>query len=642
MGSIVVGTAGHIDHGKSALVKALTGTDPDRLKEEQTRGITIDLGFAHLAVGDLRIAFVDVPGHERFVRNMLAGAGGIDAVLLVVAADEGVKPQTREHFEICRLLGIDRGLVVLSKADLVDAERLALVTLEIRDLVAGSFLASAPIVPASTRTGAGLDAVRGALAALGNRPPRQARRGLVRYPVDRAFTVKGFGTVVTGTLVSGHVAEGDDLVALPGARAVRVRGVQIHGRTVSAADAPCRAAINTGAVGTQELGRGLTLASAGSLAVTRRVDVRLAHVPGALLLRHGARVRVHQGTAEVAGRVALCAVRGADKGPWHLAGPGEVSVSVPQAGEGYARLRLEQPLVLTRGDRLVLRTFSPPATVGGAVVLDPEPPPGRLRRQAAFERFDELSASETFARIWLAEAGPRGLGAIDLVRRGGLDEVTAAAWLSSAAAGPAVAAAGRYFDAAYVEGIGARVVAELAGFHQAQPGQDGMPREALRARAARGAPPALFDAVLAGLGTGGRIRGTDRLALASHRSVVEAGDARAMQGVVDGLRQAGLTPPDLAALAASVGVPAASLPPLLQRLVRERRVVRLGTLVFHPDALAALKADVQAMRRAGVTDLDVAAFKARYGLSRKFAIPLLEWLDRERVTRRVGELRRIL
>lgn len=642
MRSIVVGTAGHIDHGKSALVKALTGIDPDRLKDERVRGITIDLGFAHLALGDLTIAFVDVPGHERFVRNMLAGAGGIDAVMLVVAADEGVKPQTREHFDICRLLGVDRGLIALSKADLVDADALELAALDVRELVAGSFLEGAPVVPVSARTGAGLEALRARLLALGSGPARQHRLGLVRYPVDRAFTVKGFGTVVTGTLVSGRVAEGDDLVALPEARPVRVRGVQVHGRPVHAADAPCRVAINAGAVETGQIGRGVTLASAGSLAVTRRLDVRLVHVGGARPLRHGARVRVHHGTSDVGGRIALCAVREAGADRWRVAEPGEPSVTVPHGGEAYARLRLERPMVVTRDDRLILRAFSPPATIGGGIVLDPEPPPGRLRRQAAFARFEQLSTGETCARTWLAEAGSRGLTAIDLVRRGGLEVGAAEAWLSSPAAGPAVAAGGRFFDRAFVDGVAARLTAELAGFHRAHPAEEGMPREAARERAAGEAPPALFDAVVARLRAREVLRGTDRLALASHRTTVAAGEGQAAGVIVGLLREAGLAPPEPVVLGTAAGVPAAVVPRLLARLVRERRVARLGTLFFHPDALAVLKADVQAMRRAGVTEIDVAAFKTRYGLTRKFAIPLLEWLDRERVTRRVGQVRRIL
>jgi selenocysteine-specific elongation factor len=641
--SIVVGTAGHIDHGKSALVKALTGTDPDRLKEEQARGITIDLGFAHLPLGEVTIALVDVPGHERFVRNMLAGAGGIDAVILVVAADEGVKPQTREHFEICRLLGVDRGVIVLSKADLAEAGTLGLAETDARELVAGSFLEGAPIVPVSARTGFGLEALRAALGSLTGRPPRRARDGIVRYPIDRAFTVKGFGTVVTGTLVSGRVTEGAELVALPEGRSVRVRGLQVHGRPTREADAPARVAINVGAVETHQIGRGVTLASAGSLAVTRRADLKVSLIAGTRPLRHGARVRVHEGTSDVGGRVAICAVRPAATGVWRLAEPGEAAVSVPAAGEAYVRIRLEQPMAITRGDRVILRAFSPPATIGGGLVLDPEPPAGRLRRAAALARFDRLAAGPDFVSVWLTEAGLRGLTGADLVRRGGLDAGAAAAWLSGArSTSLAVAADRRFFDAAVAARVASDAVAELGRFHLAHPADAGMPREAVRERVAHGAPPALFDVVLASLVERGLVHGTDRLALASHTPAVDAADAAATASVLRQLRDAGLAPPEPGALAAAADVAARRVEALLQRLARDGRVLRLGTLFFHPEALTRLKADVLEMRRTGTVELDVAAFKARYGLSRKFAIPLLEWLDRERVTRRVGQTRRIL
>src|SRR5262245_60614256 len=273
--SIVVGTAGDIAHGKSALVKALTGTDPDRLKEEQERGITIDLGFAHATIGAVDVGFVDVPGHERFVRNMLAGAGGIDAVLLVVAADESVKPQTREHFEICRLLGIERGLIVLTKSDLADPDMLDLAALDVRELVAGSFLEPAPIVPVSARTGAGLDALRAAIASIARTSVRPGRGDAVRLPIDRVFTVKGFGTVVTGTLVAGRVSENDELIALPDDRRVRIRGLQVHGQPVRTVESPHRVAVNLGSVDVHTLARGVTLATPASLPVTRRVDVHV-------------------------------------------------------------------------------------------------------------------------------------------------------------------------------------------------------------------------------------------------------------------------------------------------------------------------------------------------------------------------------
>jgi selenocysteine-specific elongation factor len=308
MKSVVVGTAGHIDHGKSALVQALTGTDPDRLKEEKARGISIDLGFAHTLVGDVNVAFVDVPGHERFVKNMLAGVGGIDLVLLVIAADESLMPQTREHFDICKLLRIPAGIVAITKSDLADADTLELTRLEVRDLVAGSFLENAAVVPVSARTGAGVDDLRAALAAAASQVRGRAADGPVRLPVDRVFSIKGFGTVVTGTLVSGRIRAEDRLLAVPaasGGKNVTVRGVQVHGAKQDEAAAGQRAAVNLAGVEVQDLQRGQALVSPNTFEVSRLADAALEMLPGAKPLRHGARVRFHQGTAEILGRVAV-------------------------------------------------------------------------------------------------------------------------------------------------------------------------------------------------------------------------------------------------------------------------------------------------------------------------------------------------
>jgi selenocysteine-specific elongation factor len=648
--TLVIGTAGHIDHGKSALVKALTGTDPDRLKEEQARGITIDLGFAHTVIDDVNVAFVDVPGHERFVRNMLAGAGGIDAVALVIAADESVMPQTREHFEICRLLGVERGLIVLSKSDRVDADGLEIAALEARELVAGSFLEAAPILAVSARTGAGLDELRRALCDLAKGSTRLARAGVVRLPVDRVFTVKGFGTVVTGTLVSGDIRAGDELVVMPEGRPVRVRGVQVHGRDVGSAHAPARAAINLGAIEVSELARGVTLSSADALTVTRRVDARvelIAKGHGLRALRHGARVRVHHGTAERLGRVAMCAVKSAGESDWRLAAVGESSVEAAPGSEVYARLRLEQPMALTRGDRFILRADSPPMTIGGGVVIDPAPPPAGLRRPPTLARFQAVDTS-SFARTWLGEAGARGLGAVDLIARGGLEADQSRDLMSALVKhGDAVLVGPRVVDAAVVRAMEARVIAELEAFHSREPKERGMPREALRERAAPHAPASLVDAVFTRMSEGGTIAGADRVALTTHRAVSSPEEDQQAARVAGVLRDAGLMPPDPAAIATETGLSADVVTRALQNLARERTAVRLDGLYFHAEALARLRQDVQALGASRATPgalarVDVASFKDRYGLSRKFAIPLLEWLDRERVTKRVGDARVIL
>ena len=376
MRSIVIGTAGHIDHGKSALVRALTGTDPDRLKEEQERGITIDLGFAHLQTEgppketqqtDVDLAFVDVPGHERFVKNMLAGVGGIDLVMLVVAADESVMPQTREHFHICRLLQVPAGLVVITKSDLSDRETLELARLEVRELVAGSFLADAPVVAVSSRTGDGLEVLERRRSCRWRRRCRYAAlTDPYGCPIDRVFSMKGFGTVVTGTLVSGRLQTEQELVVLPQQRDTRVSGLQVHGRSQASAEAGRRVAVNLGGVDVSDVARGHTLTDRGAFEPTRRLDARLDLLPEARPLRQGARVRFHCGTAELLGRVSLAERPRAETGPepGTLANPREL----------YARFHLESPAVVTRGDRFIVRAYSPSDTIGGGVVLDPRPP----------------------------------------------------------------------------------------------------------------------------------------------------------------------------------------------------------------------------------------------------------------------------
>jgi selenocysteine-specific elongation factor len=598
--SLILGTAGHIDHGKSALVLALTGIDPDRLKEEKARGITIELGFAHAVIGDIDVSFVDVPGHERFVRTMLAGAGGIDAVLLVVAADESVMPQTREHLAICRLLGVERGVIVLTKSDLVDDETCAVTALEVRALVEGTFLATAPIVPVSARTGAGLDALREAVAAIHAGPSRQGRGDVVRMPVDRSFTIRGFGTVVTGTLVSGRISKGDELAVLPAGRRVRVRGVQVHGRDAAGAEAPQRTAVNLAGVEVDALGRGVTLATPDAFVPTRRVDARIALLEGEEL-RHGSRVRVYNGTSDLGARVAIAAVR-APGGPWARAVDSEIGVAVPRGGEAFVRLRFSAPAVLTRLDRLVLRARSPAITIGGGVVLDPAPPDGGLRRASTLERFlgldvepgagADMDRLTTAFGVWIEEAGDRGLDLADLTRRAAVAGAVAERAVSTLVkAGRATIVEGRVFEADAARKLEAAAAAVRV--------------------ARQPAPVAPEDAPL--------------------RDQVEAVVLRAR-----------LSPPDAEAIGVETRLTRPVIDRLIVELVRDGRLVRLGPLAFHRDALTTLKSEVKALAAAAPgrkAQVDVAAFKERYGISRKYAIPLLEWLDRERVTRRVGDAR---
>jgi selenocysteine-specific elongation factor len=641
MRSIVVGTAGHIDHGKSALVRALTGTDPDRLKEEKARGITIDLGFAHLVDGDTNFAFVDVPGHERFVRNMLAGAGGIDVVLLVIAADESVMPQTREHFAICRLLDVPTGAIVLTKIDVADRETQELAALESRELVAGSFLEHAPMVSVSSKTGEGLDALRAVLRDLAARVTPRNARGSTRLPVDRVFTLKGFGTVVTGTLVTGTMREGQPLMVLPGGRAASARGVQVHGQAQAAAGAGHRVAVNLGGLEVADLARGATLCEPGSLEPSTRFDVVVDLLPDAKPLRHGARVRFHQGTSEVMGRVALAAPRQDERGADEAAS--QPTAELRPGGSAYARLRLEQPAVVTRGDRFILRAYSPTVTIGGGVVLDPHPPRSAVRTAAGVARFRQLDASAPLDRVLMTlvdERGVHGLLRVSVVSRAG------------ASPEQADAAVGRLVDAGRLTVVGDLLVSRralektatcllesLKTHHAAHPTSEGLHREEARARLMPHAAAAVFDAVLAPLVASGRVSARDRLSLAGHVLALSEDEVRVRDRLVRLYFDAGLAPPDTATAQAAAG-DARTVDRITSLLIRQRALVKVDTLIFHADRLEALKAEVRALKTAGASPrIDVASFKERYGISRKFAIPLLEYLDRERVTKRVGEAR---
>jgi selenocysteine-specific elongation factor len=630
--SVVIGTAGHIDHGKSALVMALTGTDPDRLKEEKARGITIDLGFAHADVGGFALAFVDVPGHERFVKNMLAGVGGIDAVMLVIAADESVMPQTREHFAICRLLQVRFGVIALTKSDLVDADTLELARLEARELVAGSALSDAPMVAVSAKTGQGLNALRDALAAVASAVPERSPVGPPRLPIDRVFSMRGFGTVVTGTLASGTIRADEELVLLPSGRRVKVRGVQVHGAARPSAGAGRRVAVNLQGVEVQDIGRGETLTHPGAFEETRRFDAVIDLLPDARPLRHGARVRFHHGTTELLGRVAL-ATETTDKS------------QIDPGGRAFARIRLEAPAVLTRGDRFIIRQYSPSITIGGGRVLDPAPARSPIRTASAAARFQRLDRDDDAAALaFVEERRGAGLSIEALARRAGLrveDALTIANAL--AASGSVRIVAGQVFGAPRVAALEQKLLAAVTEHHRLQPLSEGLPREEARERVFRLAAPALFDDVLQRLVAAGKLAGRDRLSLPGRGVSLTPEETRAQEAIDRVFREAGFAPPDLAGAAAAAGVATAVAERVSKLLLRQKTLVKVDTLLFHIQSLDRLKQDVATLKGQGTAArVDVAAFKERYGISRKYAIPLLEWLDRERITRRTGDARVIL
>lgn len=634
MTSLVVGTAGHIDHGKSTLVRALTGIDPDRLKEEKARGITIELGFAHAVIGETRVAFVDVPGHERFVRTMLAGVGGIDCVLLIVAADESVMPQTREHFDICRLLRIPRGIIVLTKADLADADTRQLVRQDVAELVEGSFLEDAPVIEVSASTGDGLDALGAAIASQAAEVKQRPGTGATRLPIDRAFTMKGFGTVITGTLVSGRLGVDDDVVLLPSARRAKVRGIQVHGVTAVEAVAGQRTAVNLGGIEVGQIERGETLAQPGSLSVTRRIDTSIDLLLSAKPLKHGARVRLHHGTAEVLGRVSIAGT----------------AVEIAPGARAFARVRLETAAALTRGDRFIIRAYSPPITIGGGTVIDPAPTrPGVRSAEGAGSLaaldLDPVRHPADAVAAMITAAGLPGLPRDALTARAGVPPPAVAGTIAALAVRGIEVAGDRLVAASHLARAKESLVKLVTAFHRAQPLSDGLPREEAREKVAARAEAAIFSRLLDDLKKTRTLVGADRLALATHTVAATGEDARIKGAIAAAYEAAGLKPPDAATVQAAAGAPAAMVEKITAVLVREKVLVRLDTLTFHASALQVLKDEIRAMKAGssgGPVTVDVAAFKDRYGISRKFAIPLLEYLDRERVTRRTGDARLVI
>jgi selenocysteine-specific elongation factor len=639
MRSVIVGTAGHIDHGKTTLVRALTGVDADRLPEEKRRGITIDLGFAELDLGDVRVGFVDVPGHERFVKNMLAGAHGIDLVALVIASDEGVMPQTREHFDICRLLGVASGLVVLTKADAVDDELLELVRAEAEELVASSFLEGAPVVAVSARTGQGIEELKAAMRGAALNVAERSSDTVTRLPIDRSFTMRGFGAVVTGTLVAGEVREGDEMELLPAGAHVRVRGVQVHGASVRRAGAGQRTAVNLGGVESSTVERGMVLAPVGRLRPTQSFDALvtvLADAPRGLRTRQ--RVRVHHGTAEVLARVAV------------LEASGEVEPGV----EGVVQLRLESPVVALPGDRFIIRTYSPQQTIAGGVVLDAHAAKHRGRERAvARERLAALAGADNATRLafFVESAGERGLPRAEAAARTGWrDEVLDAALAECVKRGDVIEAEGVFVGSEVFKRLLGAAVKEVEAHHKREPLARGLARETLRERVFAHAAPEIFRAAMK--------RAEEDGALVSEREVVRASghslrlspaDERLRERLEQVYRDAALEAPTLeeafARAAPEKGQSREHLRKILHLVIEAGALVRVREdLFFHRDAIERLKAALKdyGARHEPERLIDVAAFKELSGVSRKYAIPLLEYFDRERVTRRAGDKRIIL
>jgi selenocysteine-specific elongation factor len=630
MKSVIVGTAGHIDHGKTALVKALTGIDADRLQEEKRRGITIDLGFAHMdlpaSTGEiLRVGFVDVPGHERFVRNMLAGAGGIDLVLLVIAADEAIKPQTREHFEILQLLNVRHGITVLTKSDLVDSETLEVVRLEVEDFLHGTFLESskAPILAVSSLTGAGLADLKRAMVETAARLQPRDSAAIARLPIDRVFTMKGFGTVVTGTLVAGTIHREDELEVLPGARKVRVRGIQVHGEKTESAFAGQRTALNLAGATTDDLVRGMTLVAPAILETTRRMNVSLQLLNSAPRpLKNRARVHFHSHTMETVAEVVL-------SGSQQIA-PGE---------QTFAWLKLSEAALIHPGDRFVIRQFSPLLTIGGGVVLDAATFP-RLRAQSDFLK---ALASDDPRRGMAARIGRRlhqGISISRLVAETGWTRNVIEAY-TARMAGDLVRTGEVLLLRSEMEGLELRILDKTSDFHKKNSLAGGINKEELRALVDTSSE--VFELATTGLIRDKKIEVVNDLVRLPGRGVVMKDDeAESRKTIEAAFASAGLKVPALQEVLASLKVDLPRGQKIVTLLLRDKVLIKISDqLVFHRTALEELRR-LLAAYKAKSASIDVAHFKELTGVSRKYAIPLLEYMDRERVTKRVGDARTLL
>jgi selenocysteine-specific elongation factor len=634
MPHIIVGTAGHIDHGKTALVKALTGIDADRLREEKERGITIDIGFANLSLdSDTTIGFIDVPGHERFIKNMLAGVGGIDLVMLVIGADESVMPQTREHLDICSLLHIKKGLTVLTKVDKVEPEMIDLVEEEVREFLKGSFLETSPILRVSSYTQAGIPELKETLRRFaGELQPKDASH-IFRLPIDRCFTMKGFGTVVTGTLIAGHIQRDDEVEIFPSRRTTRIRGVQVHGHMASEARAGQRTALNLQGIDVADIQRGMVLTVPHVFKPTSMLDCHLELLPSAsnpIVMRK--RIRLHIGTAELMGYVVLLGQERLE--------PGE---------SAFVQIRLEEPTFALPGDRFIIRQYSPMITIGGGQVLDAYPEKHRVSDKQILEALRILKDGSLEDRLTLLikQAALQTTDLPGLVSRLGLPSQTIHRSLSDLVRSGLVRTVSEnppafVLDATFKQAA-ERAVAEVKRFHQANPLVQGISREELKSRIFGDAANTVFQAVMERLIADRKLAITQDIIHEYGRKVtLKADEEQIRNQLLDRFQSLGLQVPPPDEVIDTLKLDRLTARKIVQLLIKENALVKINDdIVVHQSTMVRLVTDVKNLKVRN-PKLGVGEFKDLTGVTRKYAIPLLEYLDRQRITRRVGEDRVIL
>ena len=628
---IVLGTAGHIDHGKTSLIKALTGIDTDRLKEEKKRGITIELGFAHLELSDGQtVGVVDVPGHEKFVRTMVAGATGMDMVLLVIAADEGVMPQTREHVDVCTVLGVSQGVVVLTKIDMVDEDWLDLVQEEVSEYLSRTFLQEAPMAKVSAQTGQGLEELRQLLTDKCKSIEERREGGPFRMPVDRSFTMKGFGTVVTGTSLSGRMAVGQTAAIYPRGLTAKVRGLQVHGRSEEEISSGQRTAVNLAGLERQEVIRGDVLATPGSLLPADRLDAVLNLLPSAPKgLKNRASVHFHVGTSDLLARVV------------------PLTRETIEPGQGdYVQIILEEPASCLPGDCFAIRSYSPPLTIGGGRVLAVAPPRRKRFVPETGEAMETLDHGDLPQGIALLTAESRllGLSKAELMSRLGMTEKELDKPLSELLSQRRIIRYDkerqRYVHQDVLEDLTARIKEFVSSFHQANPLKPGLPKEEIKSRLKLHADPKILTFQTSRLVEEGVLDADqDLVALAGHRVSLGGDESDLRDKILEAYTTGELSPPTTRALAEELG--GAKIKDVLALLVKEGRLAKVKEdLYFTVEALKGLEGRLRALLLEK-GEISTQEFKEMTGLPRKFLIPLAEYYDRSGVTIRVGEVRRL-